>query len=347
MSQALPAGWVRLKQRALAVAQPLAAYLELTYRCNWRCVFCYNPRHADLRGLSLAQWTEVLDDLRALGTLSLTLTGGEPLTHPHFVAIARAASHRRFAVRVFTNGTLVSEEMADAIAAIRPLAVEMSLHGARAETHEQATGAPGSFEAMFRGLDRLARRGVPLLLKSLVTNLNEHELDGMIALAAKRGIAHQLDATVTPRDDGDLSPVRYRPSPDGVRRMYQRAREQGRLPQAERAPGAANCGLGRVTIAVGPEGEVYPCLQWRHTSLGNVRVTRLRELWLGSEARAEAAGVAVAANERMLARGGAQASFPFCPALAAQNTGDPLDPGEEHGAHADIVEGLRAGARAR
>jgi MoaA/NifB/PqqE/SkfB family radical SAM enzyme len=115
-----PAGWARLKQRALSAAQPLAGYLELTYRCNWRCVFCYNPRHSDLVGLTLAEWTEVLDDLRALGTLSLTLTGGEPLTHPQFLAIASAASARRFAVRIFTNGTLVSDEMADAIATIRP-----------------------------------------------------------------------------------------------------------------------------------------------------------------------------------------------------------------------------------
>ncbi len=347
MSPEPAAGWARLKQRALAKAQPLSAYLELTYRCNWRCVFCYNPRHADRRGLSLAEWTEVLDDLRTLGTLSLTLTGGEPLTHPDFVAIARAASDRRFAMRIFTNGTLVSEEMADAIAAVRPLAVEMSLHGATAETHERATGAPGSFEALLRGLDRLAHRGVPLLLKSLVTSLNEHELDGMIALAAQRGIPHQLDATVTPRDDGDLTPLRYRPSPEAVRRMYQRAGGQGRLPRAERVTGAANCGLGRVTVAIDPEGEVYPCLQWRSTSLGNVRVTRLRELWHGSEARAEAADVAVAANDRMLARGGAQASFPFCPALAAQHTGNPLDPGDEHRAHAEIVESLWVGAQAR
>ncbi len=100
MSPEPAAGWARLKQRALAKAQPLSAYLELTYRCNWRCVFCYNPRHADRRGLSLAEWTEVLDDLRTLGTLSLTLTGGEPLTHPDFVAIARAASDRRFAMRI-------------------------------------------------------------------------------------------------------------------------------------------------------------------------------------------------------------------------------------------------------
>ena len=139
--------WVRLKGRALALAQPLAATLELTYRCNWRCVFCFNPRHHDVRGLTGAEWIAVLDDLRALGTLSIALTGGEVLTHPDFLQIARAARERRFSLRILTNGALVGEEMADAIAGLDPTGVELSLHGATAESHDRTTGRPGSFGA--------------------------------------------------------------------------------------------------------------------------------------------------------------------------------------------------------
>jgi len=42
----------RSKLRALQLAQPLTVQLELTYACNWRCVFCYNPRHFDRARLS-------------------------------------------------------------------------------------------------------------------------------------------------------------------------------------------------------------------------------------------------------------------------------------------------------
>lgn len=335
-------GWLRLKQRAIARAQPLAAYLELTYRCNWRCTFCYNPRHFDRRGLSAAEWSAVLDDLRSLGTLAVTLTGGEPLAHPEFLEIARAAAARRFAVRLFTNGTLVSEALAEAIADLRPLAVEMSLHGATAPTHDRLTRAPGSFAAMQRGLERLRARGVPLLVKSLLTNLNEHELDGMIALAEQLGVPHQVDATVTPRDDGDLGPLGYRASPEGIALMYRRTAERGRLPTASHVEGGVNCGLGRTTLAVDPEGGVYPCIQWRRTSLGNVRVTPLGDLWRGSPVREEAAGLALAANEAMRTAEDSLAAFPFCPALAQQHTGDPLVPDAGHAERARIVAGLRA-----
>ncbi len=121
----------RLKQIAFERAQPLSASLELTYRCNWRCVFCYNPRHHDLRGLSTARWLSLLDELRALGTLYVALTGGEPLSHPEFLTIARGVRERAFALRILTNGALVTEALAGEIARLLPMAVELSLHGAR------------------------------------------------------------------------------------------------------------------------------------------------------------------------------------------------------------------------
>jgi MoaA/NifB/PqqE/SkfB family radical SAM enzyme len=336
-------GWLRLKRRALGLAQPLSANLELTYRCNWRCVFCYNPRHHDRRGLSGAEWIAVLDDLRALGTLSVALTGGEALLHPEFLSIARAARERRLAVRVFTNGTLVDDAMADALAALDPMGVELSLHGATAETHDRTTGRPGSFAALLEALARLQRRGLPLLVKTPVTRLNEHELEAIVELADRLDVPHKLDAALTPRDDGDPGPLGYRASPAAVERMYRLVAKRGRLPHADREPGMVNCGLGRITLAVDPEGNVYPCLQWKRSSLGNVRRTPLRELWRDSLERQEAARVAVAANEAMRDRGGAASSFPFCPALAFQNTGDPLQPDPFHLEQAETVARVRAG----
>ena len=333
----------RLKRVAVERAQPLSATLELTYKCNWRCVFCYNPRHHGPRGLSGEEWLGVLDELRALGTLYLALTGGEPLTHPEFPMIARGARERAFALRILTNGALITEKAADEIAELLPMAAEMSLHGSRAETHDRATATPGSFDALFRGLDRLAERGVPVVLKTPLTRLNEDEVEPMSALAEARGVPWRLDPVLTPRDDGDAGPLAYRASPEAVEGIYRRLAAVGQLPHEERSTGGLNCGLGRTTLVVDPEGNVYPCMQWRKAPLGNVRETPLADLWPTSERRLQVAKTARSANDRMVASGEALASFPFCPALAAQHTGDPLAPDEGHAERARIVEGLRSG----
>jgi MoaA/NifB/PqqE/SkfB family radical SAM enzyme len=331
----------RLKQIALERAQPLAASLELSYRCNWRCVFCYNPRHHDLRGLPTARWLGVLDELRELGTLYVALTGGEPLTHPEFLTIARGVRERAFALRILTNGALVTDSLAAAIAALRPMAVELSLHGACAATHDRATATPGSFDAMLRGLGRLLRENVAVVLKTPLTRLNEDEIEGMRRIAAERGVPLRLDSVLTPRDDGDPAPLQYRASPAAVDRMFRTLAEQGQLPHEERATGGANCGLGRTTLAIDPEGNVFPCMQWRRAPLGNVRDVPLGTIWRESGERVAAAATARAANDRMVEAGGALAAFPFCPALAQQRTGDALRPDDTH------LEQAEAAARAR
>lgn len=334
-------GFVAYKQRALRQSVPLSAHLEITYACNWRCVFCYNPRHHDLRRLTLGEWEAVLDGLRRLGTLTVTLTGGEPLAHPQFFELAAAVRQRAFLLRVFTNGTLVDDAAADRLAALKPMAVELSLHGATAEVHDAATARRGSFDELWAAVDRLVARGATVKLKTPLTRLNEHQLEALVELVAARGLGHSIDPTLTPNDTGDRGPLAYAASPAAVERLMAILRERGQLPGTQREEGGSNCGLGRLTLAVDPEGNVYPCLQWRRTTLGNVRERGLHDLWQGSDEREQAAEVARVANDRLLRAGGALARFPFCPALAEQATGDPLGISDEHRRQAE------AAARAR
>jgi MoaA/NifB/PqqE/SkfB family radical SAM enzyme len=334
----------RLRERALRQAQPLSALLELTYACNWRCVFCYNPRHHDKRRMDGAGWIRVVTDLRALGTLNVTLTGGEPLTHPDAFEVMAAVRSQAMTFRLFTNGSLVTDDVAARLAALRPVAVELSLHGARSETHDRSTATPGSFDALWRGVAALKRHGVPLVLKTPLTRINENELEEMIALTEREGVPYNLDATITHRDDGDPAPLQFSVTREGLDRYYQLLARHNRIPASHRTMGGVNCGLGRTTLAVDPEGNVYPCPQWRKSSLGNVRETSIVELWRGSSVRLEAAEVARQANDALLSAGGPMARFPFCPATAQERTGDPVHADPLHLAEAEAAERARLSA---
>jgi len=331
----------RSKLRALQLAQPLTVQLELTYACNWRCVFCYNPRHFDRTRLSGDEWIAVLDELRALGTLTIALTGGEPLAHPEFFRIAEAARERAFALRIFTNASLIDDEAADRIAALPPLAVEVSIHGATPSVHDAATARPGSFDAALSGIRKLLARNVPVLMKTPITSMNEHQIDDIVALAEELDVPLQIDPHITPRDDGSTEPLQYAASRDAVRRVIALGLGSGSIPSTERTKGGANCGIGRLTLAIDAEGNVFPCMQWRVRPIGNVRESALRSMWHASEVRREVAAMSVAVNEALLAAGGANATYPFCPALAMQETGDPFVPDDAFRARAEIAAELR------
>ena len=73
--------------------------VELTYRCNLDCFFCYNDLGLKGEPLSRAQYYRLFDELRDLQVLHLTLSGGEPLAHPDFLALGARARELGFAVR--------------------------------------------------------------------------------------------------------------------------------------------------------------------------------------------------------------------------------------------------------
>ena len=87
------------------------------------------------------------------------MTGGEVLLRPDFEELYLHALGRGLLVTVFTNGTLVTERVADLFDRHRPLLVEVSLYGMTRETYERVTGVPGSFDRCLAGIRRLVDRG--------------------------------------------------------------------------------------------------------------------------------------------------------------------------------------------
>lgn len=316
------------------------ALLELTYRCNLDCVFCYNDLALTGRPLTLERYRSLLDELAGLGALHVALSGGEPLAHPDFFAIGAHARARGFAVRVKSNGHALRGALARRLCdEVDPYLVELSLHGAAAATHERQTRVPGSFTRLLANLEELCALGVRVQLNATLTRWNEEEIEGMFALADRHGLPLQVDPEVTPRDDGDSSPLALAPSRAGVRRLLalQLARVEGaraagapapppvgKQADAEGAPVAAGkfCGAGSSHLTIDPFGNVFPCVQWRRP-VGNVHDAPLAEIWRDSPALAEVRRLEGEILERVEALGSDGRGLGFCPGLADQTSGDP------------------------
>ena len=108
---------------------PFTVLWELTHVCNLDCVMCYNVPQPEPE-LTTAECLDILEQLAAAGTLRLTLTGGEILTRRDFFIIAERARALGFALDLKTNGTLITPERADRLAALHPMQVDISLLGA-------------------------------------------------------------------------------------------------------------------------------------------------------------------------------------------------------------------------
>ena len=114
-----------------------------------------------------------------------------------------------------TNGTLVTERVADHLAAYRPFSIEITLYGRTKETYERLTGVPGSFERCLRGIRLLKERSLPLSLKTVAVTTNRHEIPDMQRFAEDElGVPFKFDAMINPRLDCSSSPLNVRLTPE-------------------------------------------------------------------------------------------------------------------------------------
>jgi len=320
---------------------PVSVLVELTYRCNLDCFFCYND--LDLRGepLRREQYFALLEDLRDLEVMHLTLSGGEPLAHPDFLALGARARELGFVVRVKSNGHALRGTLARRVRdEVDPFLIEVSLHGATAATHDRQTRVPGSFDRLLANLRELRDLGLRVKLNSTLTRWNEGEIAEMFALTDSLGLPLQVDPEVTPRDDGDREPLKVAPSREGVLRLFRVQAERSRAAQGPGpgdiepevrgtdrdlpVPAGKHCGAGSAGLAIDPYGNVYPCVQWRR-SVGNLHERSLPEIWRASTGLAEIRDLTVHARELMEAQGPRSALLNFCPGMAAVHSGgDPL-----------------------
>ncbi|MFH1857481.1 MAG: radical SAM protein [Candidatus Omnitrophota bacterium] len=197
----------------------LQGSLELTFRCNLRCRHCYVNRPvseaaAKKEELTFKELRRILDEAVDCGLLNLLLTGGEPFLRPDFKTIYRYCQKRGIAVVLGTNGTLITDELANFLAQHPPHHVEFSLYGATQETYETVTRIPGSYKRSLRGLQRLVERKIPVQVKATLLTLNYHERRAMEALAKKLGCPFRLGVYLHPRLDGSRDPLRFRISPE-------------------------------------------------------------------------------------------------------------------------------------
>jgi MoaA/NifB/PqqE/SkfB family radical SAM enzyme len=123
----------RLLGLALREAIPLSALVELTWRCNLRCIHCYGARQdgpAVEQEMSTARSVALMAELAAEGCLSVSLTGGEIGLRSDWADVAWAAKRARMTVDLLTNGTLFTAGDVDKIRRLRVRKVCVTLYGA-------------------------------------------------------------------------------------------------------------------------------------------------------------------------------------------------------------------------
>ena len=323
--------------------------LELTYRCNERCAHCYvgDAEREPEAELSSTEIFKLMDQMRDMGVLNLTLTGGEVAMREDFMDILRYAVRSGFVVSVYSNGIGFREEDLDEIAALKPRSVSFSLYSGDPAEHDGITRVSGSFERTLYAMMRLKCAGIMINVKTPVMRPAVGGFEKLHTMCRRLGFSHQVSYLICSTNKGCASPTQLRLGDPELYRRLMAVADDGPDPGpiVRRDPDGPVCGACGCCLSVNPYGIVYPCNGYA-LEMGNIRQTPLKEIWEGDRVKAVAAVRFRDLGEKCL-QCDCRDDCLYCPGAMRSETGDPLTPLPETCVIARAVRDTRLRREAR
>ncbi len=278
--------------------------VELTKKCDLKCVHCYaEAGPPDVDELSTQRWLHILEELHHLGTLTVNVTGGDPLTHPGVFEVLDFCEGK-FHVIVSTSGYRIDEECAQKLSHYTCIeTIQVSLDGPDPETHNAIRGRKDSFQRTLTAIQLLSELKPETHVAMIVLPANGDKIEETIILAKRLGakvfgagriyslgrakgkfpLSFEKMAALD-KKVGELS-RKYSDETFVVRgrdpNVLQNTVGQDMSPEDVVQFGDAlmkavggNCGAGYRSLFIQSDGNVIPCSMLA-VSLGNVAKTRM------------------------------------------------------------------------
>jgi radical SAM protein with 4Fe4S-binding SPASM domain len=270
--------------------KPQMLYIHPTFRCNLKCIYCYNKedrQESDQAELSAEEWFDVLDQARDMGVENIVFTGGEPLLRKDTLEIAKYANSIGLSSQMLTNATLITaDNIKDIVNTFGSIGLSLDSH--IRENNDFLRGR-GAYDKTINAIRLLKEREHSFNIKAVITKYNVDDLPGFHKYFLDEFGCGSINAGLyVPTSMGDTQLL---PDPEDYRRVTAEASAIVEDYYREDRISAANfhgiptrsfqCGAALGEFAISPDGSVYPCqaLLKDEFYAGNISERSLREIF--------------------------------------------------------------------
>ena len=283
------------------VNPPLWLLAELTYRCPLQCPYCSNPLDfaQQEKELTTEQWIEVFRQARAMGSVQLGFSGGEPLVRKDLPELIKAARDLGFYTNLITSGIGLTEKKLDAFSEAGLDHIQISFQASDETLNAALAGSKKAFQQKLEMAKAVKAHGYPMVLNFVLHRHNIDQIDRIIDLCI------ELDA-----DDVELATCQFYgwahlnregllPTKDQLVRAERVTNEYRDKLAAENhpcklifvtpdyyeeRPKACMNGWGSIFLTVTPDGTALPCHGARQmpVKFPNVRDHSMQHIWYES-----------------------------------------------------------------
>jgi len=288
-----------MNEKATRQGVPLSTHMDITWRCNERCVHCYLD-HDGKGEMTTEEIKDVIRQLADVGTFFLTISGGEPLLRRDCFEILEYARSLRFNVKLKTNAVMIGPKEAVRLRKLGIEQVQISVYSHRPEVHDAITKLPGSLRRTTDAIKHLKANNIKVSITNVLMQFNQRDALAVKHMAQELGVNFTIDPTITPMLNGDRSITKLGITLDELHDVMRTEEFVGDVAEFC-APVATvgsdvldgySCSAGHTLAYISPFGDVYPCVQFP-MPCGSVRKQSFREIWYDSPAFSELRSVHV------------------------------------------------------
>ncbi len=272
-------------REAAAANRLLSMEIEFSRACNFRCAYCYQQQRTGSAGeLSRGEIKDVLLQAKELGARKIIILGGEPSIYPHLVEMLRFLGRQRFEIELFTNGSGVTQALAEVLAEER-VRVVVKMNSRNPQVQDHLAGKKGAFALIAAALEHLNLAGYPskdlfLAASTVICRQNIDELPDLWQWLRRESIEPYFEV-LTPQANAKENAWLSVGSTE-LRALFEQLasldREHyGRNWQPQPPLVGNRCMRHQVSCVVTANGDVMPCVGVT-IPLGSIREQPLAEI---------------------------------------------------------------------
>ncbi|WP_297983001.1 radical SAM protein [uncultured Oscillibacter sp.] len=264
-------------------------HIEITSKCNERCVHCYIPHENKYHSMGSDLFYDILEQCREMNLLHLTISGGEPMLHRNFIDFLRKCNEYNFSVNVLSNLTMLNDAILAEMKKNHLLGVQTSLYSMDAKIHDSITQQVGSFEKTKSGILKLLENDIPLQISCPLLKQNVNSYMDVVKWGKKHDVNVGADYVIIGQYNCDTQNLQNRLSLEDISEIlkqrtitdpqYLNKITADAEKKEKMRPGDFVCSVCNSSICIAENGNVYPCAGWQGFVVGNIVESSLYNIW--------------------------------------------------------------------
>lgn len=271
---------------------PTSVHIEISSECNERCIHCYIPHELKQDLMNKDLFFKVLNQAREMKLLHITISGGEPMLHPHFIDFLKGCRENDMSVNVLSNLTLLNDKIIAEMKLNPLLSVQTSIYSMQPNIHDSITHKNNSLNKTISAVLKLIENHIPTQISCPILKANYNSYKDVQKWATDHKISAAVDFSIIAQYNHKKNNLDCRLSSEELEKIISEKITNDTLFFEDLKKEIADnkmktedsyiCSICNSSICIGPNGDVFPCVGWSNKIVGNIQNQNLNEIWFKS-----------------------------------------------------------------